>query len=133
MLRVFRVCRREHSPADPTGATLTPGRWNLQGQAVLYAASSFSLALLEFRARNVPFKTLRFFYPYCTLDLPSLKNAVEQVDDSRWFREGRTLALQVRSAVTRLEFNYIVNTLHPFFRQVKISPARPLDLDPRLL
>src|SRR5947209_1098673 len=46
-MKAFRLCAAHRDPRDPTGAKKWGGRWNSPGKAVLYAASSLSLACLE--------------------------------------------------------------------------------------
>lgn len=47
MITAFRLFSPQHDPWDATGAFRRGGRWNSPGPAVLYAASSLSLACLE--------------------------------------------------------------------------------------
>ena len=47
MITVFRLFSPWHDPWDATGAFIRGGRWNSPGTAILYAASSLSLACLE--------------------------------------------------------------------------------------
>src|SRR5580704_8576786 len=46
-MRAFRLCAPWRKPWDAEGALRRGGRWNSPGVAVLYAASSLSLACLE--------------------------------------------------------------------------------------
>lgn len=46
-MKAYRLCSPWHRPWDATGALRRGGRWNSPGRAVLYAASSISLACLE--------------------------------------------------------------------------------------
>src|SRR5215207_943689 len=46
-MKAYRLCSPWHKPWDATGAQRRGGRWNSPGVAVLYAASSISLACLE--------------------------------------------------------------------------------------
>ena len=61
--------------------------------------------------------------------------APQQLADigSRWAQRGRTAVLAVPSAVTRLEWNYLVNPAHPAFRHLRIAMPESFRLDPRLL
>jgi RES domain-containing protein len=61
--------------------------------------------------------------------------APQQLADigSRWAQTGRTAVLAVPSAVTRLEWNYLVNPMHPAFRQLRIAIPESFRLDRRLL
>lgn len=46
-MKAYRLCGRSRGPKDAAGASLRGGRWNSPGVAVLYCASSLSLACLE--------------------------------------------------------------------------------------
>src|ERR1035438_7058028 len=46
-MKAYRPCGRSRDPKDATGAFRRGGRWNSPGTAVLYCASSLSLACLE--------------------------------------------------------------------------------------
>jgi hypothetical protein len=46
-MKAYRLCGRSRDPRDPSGALKRGGRWNKPGVAVLYCASSLSLACLE--------------------------------------------------------------------------------------
>jgi len=46
-MKLYRLCAPWRRPWDPAGAVRRGGRWNSPGIAVLYAASSLSLACLE--------------------------------------------------------------------------------------
>jgi RES domain-containing protein len=44
---------------------------------------------------------------------------------SAWARAGRTVAIQVPSAVVPGEFNFLLNPEHEMFALLKIAPAEP--------
>src|SRR4051812_35692834 len=43
----YRLNRAHYSAKDPTGASLSGGRWNSPGKEVLYSSATLSLACLE--------------------------------------------------------------------------------------
>jgi RES domain-containing protein len=51
---------------------------------------------------------------------------------TRWTRAGRTAVLAVPSAVIPSELNYLLNPLHPGFRQVRIGDPQRFDFDSRM-
>ena len=50
-----------------------------------------------------------------------------------WLLSGSSTVLSVPSAVIPQERNYIINPEHEYFRSVDVGPARPFQLDLRLL
>jgi len=50
-----------------------------------------------------------------------------------WVKQARTPVLRVPSAVTRGEFNYVLNPRHPEFTQLRIGKAAPFTFDHRAL
>lgn len=52
---------------------------------------------------------------------------------TRWTREGKTAVLAVPSAVVPVERNYLINPLHPAFKQIRIGKSEPFQFDPRVL
>jgi RES domain-containing protein len=51
----------------------------------------------------------------------------------RWAREGRSVVLRVRSAVSPREHNFLLNPRHPLFSQLHLFVLEPFRLDRRLL
>jgi RES domain-containing protein len=60
-MRVYRVCSAAYASLDGEGARLYGGRWNSPGLAIVYTASSLSLAILETRVhlRRIPVDYVR--------------------------------------------------------------------------
>ncbi len=50
-----------------------------------------------------------------------------------WLEAKSALVLRVPSAVVSGDWNYLINPLHPEFRDIKISAPRALPVDQRLL
>jgi RES domain-containing protein len=50
----------------------------------------------------------------------------------RWIEEARTAVLKVPSAVVPMDFNFLLNPLHPDFRRLDIGSPQAFRLDPRL-
>ena len=126
------------------------GRWNSPGVAVVYASSSFALALLEIMANarrgHVPPNML-----CCTVDIPD-DAEIESLPAKElppgwyrsppppklaamgdaWVRRAQTVALLVPSAIARIENNVLLNPQHPAFTRLVIGPAREIPTDDRL-
>ena len=51
---------------------------------------------------------------------------------SRWTREGKMAVLAVPSALVPREVNYLINPLHPAFKQIRVGEKTPFQFDPRM-
>lgn len=159
-MKAFRLCASHRDPKDATGAFKRGGRWNSPGNAVLYCASTLSLACLEYLVHvrdpaNLPPLV------YCEVSIPDeqivpwgdrfsqirteaiLESLVlsREIGDG-WInfspgplaqeRNART-ALQVPSVVIPQEWNYLLNPASPHFPELIWSAPKPFRIDPRLL
>lgn len=126
------------------------GRWNSRGAKVIYSAGSRSLACLEnivhrngigfdqlYRAMiievpdNLPVKEVSLNQlPEGWTNLFSAKITRSMGDE--WYAGNETPVLKVPSAIIPAENNYILNTLHPLFKRVKLLYTEPFLFDTRL-
>lgn len=133
------------------GAKIFGGRWNSEGLVALYTSSSRSLALLETLA-HTPAKMLQQkVYILITLSLPGNIQAEEleknkltsgwDAPDTRpltkkigdkFLKSKSSLLLSVPSVLIPEENNYLINTLHPDMKKVKITYKRRIFFDSRL-
>lgn len=152
-IHAFRLVkkRRKNDAFSGEGAKLFGGRWNSQGNAVVYTASSASLAVLEVMVYlNNPamlkhFAMLEIAIPADSITpikdsqlpdnwrAPSAPLALKRLGDA-WIENNQTAALRVRSAVIPLEMNYVLNVNHADFDNI-VASAKDIsfDADPRLL
>jgi RES domain-containing protein len=131
------------------GAKLYGGRWNSEGNAVVYTSGSPSLAMLEFicnassisRTNQTSLLTLTLddkvpIDVLTTNDLPEnwqnvpAPNRLKVIGDS-WLKESKGLILKVPSAVMAVEFNYLVNPIHKDFKKLKIESLIDMNIDER--
>ena len=131
------------------GARLSGGRWNTMGTAVVYTSNSLSLAQLEVLV-HAHKRRLLLRWAVCELDIPDeivtsvdvsllsqdwtnprVWSETQQIGD-RWARKNTSAVLRVPSAVSQVEFNFLLNPLHKDFRRIKIGPFRPFTFDSRL-
>lgn len=126
------------------GAKEAGGRWNSVGTAMVYASEAASLTMLE---------TLVHLHAASLLDSFSLLSV--EVDDAliqmidtrslpaawadpqapaelatigdRWVESGDAVALRVPSALSPVEFNFLLNPQHPEFYAI-ITQAIKIDL-----
>jgi RES domain-containing protein len=146
-VRLYRVIEA-HDAAQPFAPDAGGGRWTHPGNSCVYASLSPAAALLEYLVHlegRTPDRLLlataaipaaqvlvesNLPSTWCTLPY---HEEVRQVGDG-WLRSGRSLALQVPSAVCMCmdEGNVLLNPDHPAFAALQLVALRPLNIDPRL-
>jgi RES domain-containing protein len=148
-MQAFRIADRRHPIFDGTGARLAGGRWNSPGHPVIYAAETFSGALLEMLVHsNLNRLPRSHAYVHITIpddiaierlamkDLPGWHDEDEVASRSfgdRWSQELRTAVLLVPSSVTwGIEHNVLIHPLHPEFAKIRVSQPQDVIWDERL-
>ena len=134
-------------PLDGQGAALYPGRWNRLGVRLLYTSESPVLAMLELLTKLPPSTfgvrlateialpnnfILEDAGPGLLAKLYQAEPNDTQASGSVWAEETRSLVLRVPSAVLPINYNYLVNPLHPQAKEVRIVRQIEVSLDPRL-
>lgn len=131
------------------GAKRFGGRWHSPGTRVVYTAESLALATLEIVVHAPDNWTMREFAAVPCSFPEKIVHELDQKllpDDwadnisppelrrfgDAWARNHISAALKVPSAVTRVEFNYLLNPEHRDFRLIEVGEARPFSLDSRL-
>ena len=147
---VYRICRAEF--ATNLKASGFAGRWNQEGQKVLYASATRSLAALELMAnrRGLQWKTpyrvmvldvsnnLESFNAVLPVNLPTDWRHLSgygrlQELGAHWYRQSESLLLKVPSVLIPQEFNYLIHTKHPdFSSRVRLVGVEDFDWDKRL-
>ncbi|HEX2122177.1 MAG TPA: RES family NAD+ phosphorylase [Thermoanaerobaculia bacterium] len=152
MLTAWRIVKAKFADEAFTGdrSLVTAGRWHSAGTRVIYTAESVSLATLEILVHLDPGRP---FPEYVVIPCYFHEVLVEELDltqlpenwfttvsppalrifGDRWARDRVSAVLKVPSAVTRVEFNYLLNPEHPDFRSIDIGEPRAVVLDERLL
>ena len=132
-----------------TGGLYVAGRWHQKGTRVLYTSSSVSLAKLEVLAnsvgkipRSLALITLEF-----PDDAPMQRVSVDQLPvnwqqypyptqlsqhTEAWLKDGASWIVQVPSAQSPTEYNYLFNPQHSMHDQLKIKEVREEAFDRRL-
>lgn len=150
-MEVFKICKEEYS--GRITASGSANRWNLCGQNVIYAGASRSLSTLELVVRRrsiVPFLN----YMVMVISIADDDHLIAQVliselgenwrtlasystlqqIGSKWYVTQKTLILKVPSAVIPHEYNYVINTEHPDFKQsIQLVRTEDYFWDTRLL
>lgn len=143
----YRVADARHPIFDQTGAMLFGARWNSIGRRVIYAAETYSGALLEVLVHanlSQPPKN----HKVVRIDIPG-PVTIEIVDSlegwdaedmvisrafgDQWIRQARSAVLRVPSVVTQgREHNLVLNVGHPQFSLILAGPPETIAWDARL-
>ncbi|RYZ22579.1 MAG: RES domain-containing protein, partial [Chitinophagaceae bacterium] len=123
---------------------------NSPGVQMLYTAANRSLAMAEV-AVHLTLATLPPDFVMLTINIPDNARitkilpsslppnwnvfpphaSTQQIGDD-FIRENKYLLLRVPSAVTKGDFNYLVNTAHPDFEKLKVTSVEKFPFDIRI-
>jgi RES domain-containing protein len=148
-LKVYRfVSTRFPDGLSCEGARRYGGRWNSKGVAVLYCATSESLAMLELRVHSPhPYPRTRWRFAIEVPDDALTSVAVEELPrgwdnlpagpaskrfGDAWAAVSSSLGLLVPSVVASEEKNLMLNPLHSRFQEVRVLSKQRVVLDKRL-
>jgi RES domain-containing protein len=145
LIVLWRISR--HRDLTGAGGLTVPGRWHHAGQPVVYLAGSPASALLEVcvhtSANDVPpdFTLLK-------IEGPELRRSLIGLDDlphdwmlrlevtrdlgTAWLESGRSVLLQVPSAIVPHTANFIFNPRHPAAKRFRIRESISYPFDARL-
>ena len=150
-MEVFRISQKQFSSKLTSSGRA--GRWNPNGQQVIYTGASRSLAALEMVVRK---RKMNLTEDYMIMvisvadadhlvkqvkmaDLPGFWRSMEAYPvlrgiGSEWYMSQESLMLKVPSVVIPAEHNYIINSRHPdFARHVSLVRTEEYFWDGRLL
>ena len=148
----YRIVQARYAATafDGEGARLNGGRWNSLGTSMVYASSSLSLATLKMLVHTEDISVIyrRYVVIPVTFDaslvrridpdkLPSAWNAPQPVSETQllgdqWIAKRSSAVLEVPSAVTENEVNYLLNPAHPDFAKISIGAVVEFKPDSRL-
>jgi len=151
-VKIYRLAKTTYiNDLSGEGSSMYSGRWNRQGDALLYFSEHLSLCVLELLTR-INYEFLATDYSFIEAEVPSslilaLKNpesisekwrSYPPISDTKdygsyWIENNKTLCLAVPSAVLPDENNILVNPNHPRFSELKIIKKSVLDIDSRVL
>lgn len=148
-MRIYRIGDERHPLWDGMGAALVGGRWNSSGRPVLYGSLSYACAMLEILA-HAGIGRIPASHRFIVVDVPD-GVSVESHDAAAlpphwdadgstsarafgdlWLAEARSAVLIVPSVVARLDWNVLVNPLHPDAANLSVSSPEPVAWDQRL-
>ncbi len=150
--RAYRIVQARYAAKafDGEGARLNGGRWNSVGTSMVYVASSLSLATLEMLVHLEDISVIygRYVVIPVSFDvsllrqidpkaLPPSWNAPQPVSETQllgdqWIAGRSSAVLEVPSAVTDSEVNFLLNPAHPDFAKIRIGAAVAFTPDARL-
>jgi RES domain-containing protein len=155
-MRIWRICRARYADeafsghgARCFGGRPFGGRWSSPGVPMVYSSPSLALAAIELFVHLEPNQQPSDLVSIAALlpkGEPSQRLEPDQLppgwwtDDfeplrnigDKWIRESSSLAIEVPSAALRVEWNVLVNPLHPAVAQIKIEPPQPFHFDARM-
>jgi RES domain-containing protein len=130
---------------DGHGALIYGARWNSPGRGPIYAAETYSGALLEMLVRlgrvAVPPD-----YQYLEIDIPNdlarqeltvtpeqmAKESATRALGNVWYDSLQSAVLLVPSVVTLVDRNILISPKHPDFGRIVPSEPKPVYWDSRL-
>ena len=148
-MRIYRIGDERHPLWDGTGAALVGGRWNSPGRPVIYGSLSYACAMLEILV-HASIGRLPATHCFLTADVPEGVSVerhaantlpsgwnTDQTDAARrfgdqWLHEARCAVLLVPSVIATLEWNALVNPLHPDAGRLIVSRPEKVLWDKRL-
>lgn len=147
-LKCYRIADTRYPIFSGDGAGRYPGRWNVEGDPIIYTCETYSGALLEKLAQtgigNIP-KNQNYieitipkgilsqqFNPSTISDWQTRGYGETQKFGSDWLRENRSLILIVPSVVVGREKNILINPYHRDFSKISHTPPDPVIWDERL-
>lgn len=152
MITAWRIVQAHwaKSAFEGEGARLYGGRWNRQGQPVVYLADTRALAALETLVhaegslRKVRYIRYEVSFPRQLVEAAELAEVGDALSSlmvsprtqalgSDWLERGSQPVLEVRSAIIPEEPNYLLNPRHPKFGRIKIGKPEGFAFDPRLI
>ncbi|QIQ21771.1 RES family NAD+ phosphorylase [Zophobihabitans entericus] len=152
-MKLYRIVKTEHiaSAWSGYGAQQFGGRWNHPGRAMVYTASSISLAMLEILV-HLQKSQFMSSYSLLSIEIPDKKllnldsdklsrkwNTYPALDETmdvgdKWLEEGKSVGLIVPSVIIPLEKNVVLNPAHPDFSgYIKEQTIQLVSFDSRLI
>ena len=150
-MNIWRICKARYAEEafSGLGARRFGGRWNSPGVPMVYASSSLALAAIELFVHLEP-NLQPDDLVSVVAELPKAESVhklrldelptewwtddfepLRSIGDN-WIRTKSSLALEVPSAALRMEWNVLVNPLHPAVAQIKIHEPHAFHFDTRM-
>lgn len=150
-MEVYRLSKKEWAnELTGKGAAKYGARWNSPGTEIIYIATNRSLAMAEV-AVHFSVACIPDDYMMITIHIPdnvSIKVVQESDLPSDWnsfphfsltqsigdefIRENKFCLLKIPSAVTKGDYNILINPAHGDFKKIKILSVEPFPFDHRI-
>ncbi|MGI8545115.1 MAG: RES family NAD+ phosphorylase [Aridibacter sp.] len=150
-MQTYRLSREKYaSTLLGKGAAIRGARWNSVGVEIIYTASNRSLAMAEV-AVHLTLATIPDDYLILTIYLPdniSLQKLTEkdlppdwntfphpastQAIGNKFIAENKYCVLQIPSAVTKGDYNLLINPHHSEFSKIKTVEMEKFPFDRRI-
>jgi len=150
-VKVWRITHKDYAKSAFTGegAKLFGGRFNSEGIPLVYTSGNLSLAMLEIMVQSNGrdyFKHCVIFYaeiPENLITIPVLNDLPkewkqipygkqsQQFGDA-WIKTGSSPVMRVPSVVVPVEYNFLMNPMHPEFSEININETENVSFDTRL-
>lgn len=149
---VYRISQTKY--ANQLVSPGISGRWNSEGQKMIYTAGSVALACLENLAHRSGTSLISGNFSIAIIsiadeikienisntDLVTINSNWTWVDNypitqkigNNWLNSGKSAILKVPSAIIDLEYNYLLNPNHNDFAKIKVVEINRFAFDPRL-
>ncbi len=139
---------KEYPLYSGMGAQLYGARWNSPGQPAIYASLSYGTALLELSVHlngmpipstlrrieiDIPPRVSR--HPLSVNTAPGWQSQTTKSTQSigdNWLASQQSAVLIVPSVIAPLDWNIVINPLHPDVRYISYGAEMPVVTDPRL-
>ena len=150
-MEVYRLSREKFAGTlSGKGAAIKGARWNSIGVELIYTAANRSLAMAEvavhFTLATLPgdYMMVTIFIPddislqkLTITDLPADWNTfphptTTQIIGDKFVSDNKYCVLQIPSAVTRGDYNILINPNHPDFKRIKIIATEKFPFDRRI-
>ncbi|MBK0382459.1 RES family NAD+ phosphorylase [Pedobacter sp. SD-b] len=151
-MKVYRISQTKFSKS--LVASGFAGRWNSEGEGMIYTGGSASLSCLEVLAHKSGSALSSGKFSISVIDIPDsisideieLKELqrlstdwfivshypITQKLGNKWISDMNSAVLKVPSAIVDREYNYLLNPLHPKFAKIKVMDVVPFNFDTRL-
>lgn len=147
---LFRLQRSIHGfELSGVGSAVAGGRWNSKGLELIYTSANRSLAMAEVAVHCSIAALPKDFY---MLEINAPENEIEEMNQSalpiywnqfpplketqligdEFVRKNSSLLLKVPSAVTKGDYNFLINPRHPKFNLVTLESKHKFPFDNRL-
>ena len=150
-MRVYRISKEKYATDHSgQGAALFGGRWNSLYKPVIYTSGSVALAALEIIAHlndvviSEPYSIITYDLSAITIATLSLdilplewnriKNITvcQEIGDA-FLTQQDVPVLKVPSAIIPIEYNYLINPLHPNYPDIQVESIQPFEWDKRIV